>query len=102
MILPTDLTKLSHPVECGKCGTVHMSVTLEFAVLAVKEYNEYLKTQFNSRGIVVGPTGDSENYTFCRKCGETFRNFKDVIDSPFPVLTIAPILLYSELAEELH
>lgn len=90
-------------VKCMKCGWVHFSVSLKFALNEVHKFNEYFNSlSTEQQNKFYGGKGASiEDYSNCARCGNHYENFVFVTNQkeiPFGS-TIGPIINPVETTE---
>ena len=87
-------------VTCLTCGWVHIELPLEFVIEQVVEFNAYFDSlpadvQEKDYG---GRRSDILDYTKCKHCGGSYRNFRDFEEGDCPAgVTIGPILYRNHL-----
>ena len=78
-----------------QCGWVHFSRSLEAVTKEVDSFNNYYNSlPADKQELFYGSRPSSvDNYKFCFRCGNSYKNFRDAKDSEIPSgSTIQPIL----------
>lgn len=83
---------------CKKCKWVYFFVSRQYAENEVKKFNEYFETLSDDKkkDYYGGKGSNIKSYEFCH-CGESYKNFRDALNSEVPSgSTVSPIIKWEK------
>lgn len=92
---------MNNYAKCAKCGWLHFNMSLEKCLQWEQEwvyhFNRMTEEQRGYYGLKESPPKIEDEYMSCFRCGNTYKDFIDAVESDAPNgSTIQPILYREE------